>query len=219
MNTSKPNPQNGSKSSNAMREAAKAKVSAMRRFFVGEQMTANVTHEALGLETFKAVTARGIHLVGFSGRRAKPDFNYIFRTEERAAQYEKDWFDGLVKRAEEKATKKQEAEQHTLKVGDVLSASWGYDQTNYNYYQVTRLVGSRSVEIRELCKEATYDGQAMGGDCVPVKDKFKTEPQVKRVTSDNSVKVFSWGVYARKKESIKAGGMEIFKPDYYTSYA
>ena len=110
------------------------------------------------------------------------------------------------------------AAPHPLVVGDVLVASWGYDQTNYDYYQVTRLVGKRSVEIRELARAAAETG-FLQGDCVPVKGKFKGEPMVKRVNENGSVKVMSWGVYARKKESFKVGDIEIFKPDNYTAYA
>ena len=99
-----------------------------------------------------------------------------------------------------------------------MVAAWGYDQTNYNYYQVTRLVGKYSVEIRELCQQLQQTG-CLEGDCVPVKNQFAGEPMIKRVNEYGAVKVRSWGVYARKKESIKIGDMEIFKPDHYTAYA
>ena len=33
------------------------------------------------------------------------------------------------------------AERDGLKVGDVLRSSWGYDQTNVDYYEVVELVG------------------------------------------------------------------------------
>ena len=34
-----------------------------------------------------------------------------------------------------------------LKVGDYLYESWGYDQTNIDFYKVTELVGKSSVKI------------------------------------------------------------------------
>lgn len=39
------------------------------------------------------------------------------------------------------------------KVGDILIASWGYDQTNVDYYQVVALVGTSSVRIRKIQSE------------------------------------------------------------------
>lgn len=84
-----------------------------------------------------------------------------------------------------------------LTVGDILVASWGYEQTNYDYYQVTRLVGKQSVEIRELARQAAESG-FMQGDCVPVKGAFKGELMVKRVNEHGRVKVHSWGLGLRK---------------------
>lgn len=37
-----------------------------------------------------------------------------------------------------------------VKVGDVFKSTWGYDQTNVDFYQVRRLVGSQSVEVEEV---------------------------------------------------------------------
>lgn len=111
------------------------------------------------------------------------------------------------------------AQQQTdLAIGDVLVASWGYDQTNYDYYQVTRLVGKRSVEIREL-GQSKVETNWLQGDCVPLKNRFIGEPMIKRVSANGSVKVRSWGVWAYKKECVKLGDIEIFKPNHYTAYA
>ena len=49
--------------------------------------------------------------------------------------------------------------------------------------------------------------------CVPLKGCFKGEPVVKRVNERGAVKVFNWGVWARKKESVKVADMECFEPD------
>lgn len=41
------------------------------------------------------------------------------------------------KTTSKKATK-EEKNDHSLKVGDILESSWGYDQTNNSFYQVTK---------------------------------------------------------------------------------
>lgn len=113
-----------------------------------------------------------------------------------------------------------QAASHRLAVGDVLFSSWGYEQTNVDYHQVTRVVGHRSVEIRKIARQAVESAQAMTGECVPAKGKFIGEPMVKRVNDQGLVKVQSWGVWASKKEPvITAAGLEVFKPDHFTSYA
>lgn len=40
--------------------------------------------------------------------------------------------------------------EHGLKVGDLFVASWGWEQTNTNFFQVVELVGKASVRIREV---------------------------------------------------------------------
>ncbi len=51
-----------------------------------------------------------------------------------------------VKRSEQKPTENK----FGVKVGDIFSASWGYEQTNVNFFQVIALVGSSSVRVREV---------------------------------------------------------------------
>lgn len=48
-----------------------------------------------------------------------------------------------------------------VKVGDLFHSSWGYDQTNNDYFQVVALVGKSSVRVREVypvCEKAEPTG-------------------------------------------------------------
>lgn len=48
------------------------------------------------------------------------------------------------------AAKKEPVNKYGVKVGDLFSASWGYDQTNVNFFQVIALAGAESVRVREV---------------------------------------------------------------------
>lgn len=37
-----------------------------------------------------------------------------------------------------------------VKVGDIFSASWGYDETHASFFQVVALSGEKSVRVREV---------------------------------------------------------------------
>ena len=79
---------------------------------------------------------------------------------------------------------------HTLKVGDVLSSSWGYEQTNVTFYQVTR-VTKASIELGVLRSKETSDGElSMTGYKVPVVGEFVigTDRFMKRVSTLQSGK-------------------------------
>ena len=49
-----------------------------------------------------------------------------------------------------KADKGEKVNRCGVKVGDVFEASWGYEQTNVNFFQVVALVGETSVRVREV---------------------------------------------------------------------
>ena len=51
------------------------------------------------------------------------------------------------------APAKEAANQYGVKVGDIFSASWGYEQTNVDFFQVVALVGKTSVRVREVSLE------------------------------------------------------------------
>ena len=42
---------------------------------------------------------------------------------------------------------------HGVKVGDLFSITWGYEQTNNDFFQVVALVGKQSVRIRQVTPE------------------------------------------------------------------
>ena len=70
--------------------------------------------------------------------------------------------------AEQRARREQEKGRleetmKNVKVGDVFSASWGYDQTNVDFFQVVALVGKQSVRVRQVCP--TMIDEAAGMMC------------------------------------------------------
>jgi hypothetical protein len=64
-----------------------------------------------------------------------------------------------------------------IKVGDIFNMSWGYDQTNVNWFQVTRL-SKAGIFVREIASRSVpgTDG-FMSDKVVPVKDCFLDRSQ------------------------------------------
>lgn len=90
-------------------------------------------------------------VMGFAGRRTKPDFYYRFSTRERMTEYLNNWRKNLEARDEQVKKRQQERlAPTTLKKGDVLYGTWGYDQTNVDFYEVISVLGSRMIEIQEV---------------------------------------------------------------------
>lgn len=47
--------------------------------------------------------------------------------------------------------------KYGVRVGDIFCASWGYDQTNVDFFQVVALVGESSVRVREVLPTITEE--------------------------------------------------------------
>ena len=90
--------------------------------------------------------------------------------------------------------------QHQVQVGDILNASWGYNQTTVNFYQVISLVGKRTVTLREVEKK-TVRSETSGDYVIPKPNSFKSSKIYKKrlgsdgssVQIDSSIYAYKWG--------------------------
>jgi hypothetical protein len=168
-----------------------------RSFYLpaGAQLIARVEH--LGLEAYMSqrATPRGPAYIGigFAGQRRQPDWHFRFTTPERLAQHVADWIAGQKRRAEHVAARRAERKRapRGVSVGDILSSSWGYDQTNVDFYQVTALIGSTMCELRRIGARSVETGMDRG-QCMPHPGAFLDParyPPLKVVVKNGSAKV------------------------------
>lgn len=56
---------------------------------------------------------------------------------------------------------------NVIKAGSIFASSWGYDQTNVNFYQVLRVRGTKTVEVKEIraTERSTGDLTAIATPC------------------------------------------------------
>ena len=115
--------------------------------------TLTLNKELNGIEIrfdFKPIssTLESLKKSGFRWHRQKK-FWYAKQTPERIelAQSITDGKEIKTGTTKEKAEKKN---VFGVKVGDMFSASWGYEQTNNDFFQVIALVGEKSVRVREV---------------------------------------------------------------------
>jgi hypothetical protein len=102
-------------------------------------------------------TPRGYATVAYGGNRNTLDFHYSFKTIEAAHEAIENWFLRLLGHLESvKNRRKQSFEPHTYKIGDVVTNSWGYDQTNVDWYAVVK-TSDHFVWLRPICAELDPD--------------------------------------------------------------
>ena len=114
-----------------------------------------------------------VYAIGYAGKAYRPAFNFRFKDETRRAAYVAEWVKSHRARVEQRQVHKAEKKEarHELQLGDVVYSSWGYDQTNVDFYQVVRVVSAKTVEVRRLQQETTETG-FMSGSTTARKDQF-----------------------------------------------
>jgi hypothetical protein len=108
------------------------------------------------------------YAAAFHGRAAKPDWHFRFRSEAERERRIKQHFAGRRATAEARAKHKVErTKPHSLEAGHILVCSWGYEQTNVDFYKVKRIIGPHTVELVMLDSIAHTDELGDRGKCVP----------------------------------------------------
>jgi len=150
------------------------------------------------------------------GRSLKTTHNYVYKLQENRDQGVAE----IVRQAREDATRRQ-AKQAALEsarasfvnpynVGHVFSNSWGYDQTNIDYYEVVATT-DWTVTLRAIAQNAREDG-FMRGTCQPVRGKYVGKEITKRIQLMDDGKPYV---------PCKHGWMSDWdgKADHWTAYA
>lgn len=127
----------------------------------------------------KAYTRKALH----------PKVNHYFNSAEKREAFVKQWIERLVEREDAKiaARAAKKAASHKLVIGSILNTSWGYDQTNVDYFQVVGIKSKTMVYLREIAQIQHDDSHVL-----PAANNFIGEQFAKRVNPNyDSVKISS----------------------------
>lgn len=144
----------------------------------------------------------------YSGRALRPLKYGVAGTHAQIAKAITNWQRTLAATAAARAARRAEraALVHTLKVGDVLIATWGYDQTNVDFFEVVRVL-SRSVEVRGIACQSAETGW-LRGECVPHRGAYTTDSMLRRVGHANTVRIDRCR-YAYPVETSDVAGVKV----------
>ena len=120
--------------------------------------------------------------IGYSGKRGKSDFHFRFLSAEKRTVHIEQYFAGLARKQQDKKERAEAKRNflHSFQVGDILHYSWGYDQTNPEFYQVVA-VGQKTITLREIAQTSASGSEGFMSDRrLPVLDKFIGPEIIKR---------------------------------------
>lgn len=142
---------------NLIGQSYKEFLSTHKDYEKAEQHYTNLTDE----EAIVFVHKQKMIATAFSGKKATQDWSYRFRDERERRKYIQDYFvkckqsqELKIERAAARIKKKKEFFA-SIKEGDIFVDSWGYDQTNIDYYVVTKKLKA-SIKIKQIGKNVEY---------------------------------------------------------------
>lgn len=150
------------------------------------------------------------YALAYQGRQRKAAWHLRFKTYEARRAKVITWM-----RSRQEMAGRRKPSERELAVGDVVYASWGYDQTNIDYYKVTKLVGNTSVELVEVAAKVSHQS-SMTGVCIPDTESEVGERFVRRANGA-SVKIDSVR-RASKLQYNDVHGAKIYDAKHFSSY-
>lgn len=124
----------------------------------------------------------------YGPKSVRPKKHYWFKDNRHRDEYIHDYLKEIRKRNQEvadfKAQQSEKAKQMlaAVKVGDIYVSTWGYEQTNIDFYQIIAIKPA-SVTVRKIRKTTRPEG-FMSYMCLPVKDGFIGKPFNRRFSGE-----------------------------------
>lgn len=159
----------------------------------------------------------------FYGKQAKPVADYSFKTVERRNAAVAEYFTARQKSLAFKTAHKAARTSWVpdYKVGDLLRTSWGYDQTNVEYFEVIEIKGKHLI-LREIAQKTVQTGHDQG-KCVPLPGQYLTPRYdgddrglpIRRLAQQNGARICDVRWASRCKPEMVAG-VPVYSPAYYS---
>lgn len=156
---------------------------------------------------------------GFRWHRQKKLW-YAKQTAERVALAEKlsgQATTGTVSHSAPAPARTEPVSKFGIKVGDILEDSWGYEQTNVEFYMVTKIISACKIEIVELGHTTVSTESSMSGYVMPDTECRIGEPVQKMVSQSSWEKQDGrWHVKINESISLTAwDGRPCFQSSWY----
>lgn len=181
--------------------------------------------ERCGFEVYGIESPTVIALC-FAGKATKPMWHYRFKDIARRNAQIEQTLKNIMEVKEYKEKKREEhriaSANHDVKSGDIFRCSWGYDQTNIDYYQIISVAGQMATICAIGCD--SEETGFMQGESVPridhfIGDPFKAKIQRFNLDSEPYFTVNSFSNASRMKPVAVIGNKPVFNASHWTAYA
>jgi hypothetical protein len=142
-------------------------------------------HEYPEYNCIIGIKSKELIAIAFIGTAGNPAWHYSFRTPEGMQKYINDFLESQKKNLEYKQERKNKRKAPALsavpfKPGDILYDSWGWEQTNVDFYEVVEVRTASTIVLRQIAQNTEETG-FMSGHTTPRPGEFIGEPIIKRI--------------------------------------
>lgn len=106
--------------------------------------------------------------------------------------------------------------KYGIKVGDILTGSWGYSMTLVEMYKVTKIVSACKIEIVEIGADLISADSGGGENLMPNPEKIIGDPIVKNVVADRYTREAN-AFYVKINDSCKIRPWD-GRPEYQNTW-
>lgn len=137
-----------------------------------------IANEKYGIECFYQTTPH-FAAIFYYGKKKNHTFHYRFRKFEDMMSRINETMNNIIanvdsenarREVKRKLTSEMKASDH-FKIGEIVVNSWGYDQTNVEFYQVVEVL-NKKIRVRQICAEMVEATGPMSANVMPCKDNF-----------------------------------------------
>lgn len=145
-----------------------------------------------------------------------------FQSKEEAIDFAQKKLSKKILAAKERECEKAKARAEALElvastqVGDVFYSSWGYEQTNVDFYQVVSKKGKQTLVFREIKEEQNYTGD-MNGLTVPRVNEFLDDDEY-TVIVKAFPKIKNQLIRPLEYKTVMNGAVRIYEPKSFSTW-
>lgn len=181
--------------------------------------TVSYKYESFNIPAGKNV----LYAMMFVGKAHKPAWHHRFKDEAAREALINETLANFAGHKARVAARRAErvAAPNPYKIGDIFRCSWGYDQTNVDYFEAVAVKG-KYVTVRAICKKYVETGN-MSGRCTPMPGSFATgySELTKRclVTGGWGIKIDNVRTASFLKPEKMIGTVPVYGTSYESHYA
>lgn len=156
------------------------------------------------------INETGFCLIVFMKRRSNPVEHTRYRdktTRDLEVDKKRIFYTNQKKEEDKILEERKQQVKENFKVGAILYTSWGWEQTNIDFYQILEVKGS-TVTLQEIKQHKTIQRDD-SGKCVAMKDAFIGEKFKRRINKWGSVKITEYA------SASLYNGQELYYSSYY----